>query len=137
MILDFLLFLYLFLKIAFEILYLFLGLTFKENVPDLRNSKVIDMIRYFQQRGYTIDIHVPCADNNEAHHHYQLNLLRHEDLDDNKGCYDGVIAAVAHAYYLHQDIDFLQQLLQPHGLLADIKGIWRHRVAAATNYWTL
>lgn len=116
---------------------LFLGLTFKENVPDLRNSKVIDMIRYFQQRGYVIDVHDPCADKDEAQRYYQLQLLANDELDANKGCYDGVIAAVPHAYYWQQNISFLQHLLQPHGLLADIKGTWRHQVNASLNYWTL
>lgn len=116
---------------------LFLGLTFKENVPDLRNSKVIDMIRYFQQRGYNIDVHDPCADKNEAQHYYELNLLTDVELGNNQGHYDGVIAAVSHNYYLQQNINFLQQLLQPYGLLADIKGTWRHQVDDSINYWTL
>lgn len=101
---------------------LVLGLTFKENVPDLRNSRVIDIIRALRERGFDVDVHDPCADAAEARQFYDVQLL--PDLGDATG-YDGVVGAVPHDDYRSLDGDGLAALLVDGGLVADVKGMWR------------
>ncbi|MBF0353796.1 MAG: nucleotide sugar dehydrogenase [Alphaproteobacteria bacterium] len=101
---------------------LVLGLTFKENVPDLRNSKVIDVIRGLRAFGHSVDIHDPLADPEEARHEYGLDIM--PSLDGASG-YHALIGAVAHDSYAAFGPDSFLQLLQPDGLVADIKGMWR------------
>ena len=101
---------------------LVLGLTFKENVPDLRNSKVFDIIRHLDGLGYTVDAHDPLADGEEAARVHGVEILA--GLDGASG-YDCVIGAVAHGAYRDLGPEALAALLKPGGLLADIKGMWR------------
>jgi len=102
---------------------LVLGLTFKENVPDLRNTKVIDLIDGLKKRGHRVSVHDVVADSAEAHHEYGLELLH----DLSRGGYDAVVGAVAHeAYATLTDSEF-SRLARPGGLIADIKGQWRTR----------
>jgi UDP-N-acetyl-D-galactosamine dehydrogenase len=100
---------------------LVLGLTFKENVPDLRNTKVVDLIEGLRRRGHSVAVHDAIADAGEARHEYGLELLR--DLTD--AGYDAVVGAVPHAAYAALSAADLERLLKPGGLLADIKGQWR------------
>lgn len=122
---------------------LVLGLTFKENVPDLRNSKVIDVIRGLERRGFRTDVHDPHADVEEAHHEYGVDMLT-GPLDKvlktvaPKGGYDGVVAAVMHDDYAKLTPKALSALVRKDGLVADIKGLWRgKKFADGTRYWTL
>jgi len=101
---------------------LVLGLTFKENVPDLRNSKVADLVLALRERGHVVEIHDALADRDEALSEYALDLLT--DLE-NCGDFDCVIGAVPHSQYLDLDARRLSALLKPGGLLADLKGMWR------------
>jgi UDP-N-acetyl-D-galactosamine dehydrogenase len=101
---------------------LVLGLTFKEDVPDLRNSKVIDIVRTLRTRGHVVDVHDPLADPEEARNHYRLALL--PSIEDASG-YACVVGAVAHAEYRALDGPALARLLEPGGLVADVKGLWR------------
>jgi len=103
---------------------LLLGLTFKENVPDLRNTKVIDLINGLVRRGHQVAVHDAIAGADEAQSDYGLTLL--PDLSE--GGYDAVVGAVAHTAYQALGADQLARLLRPAGLLADIKGQWRHLV---------
>jgi UDP-N-acetyl-D-galactosamine dehydrogenase len=100
---------------------LVLGLTFKENVPDLRNTKVVDLIEGLRRRGHEVAVHDAIADAAEAHHEYGLRLL--PDLAE--GGYDAVVGAVPHAAYATLSADALARLVKPGGLVADIKGQWR------------
>jgi len=101
---------------------LMLGLTFKENVPDLRNSKVIDVIRSLQQRGHVVDIHDPFADPVEAGEEYGVTLM---SSLDGAGGYDCVVGAVPHTAYASFAGESFAALLKPNGLIADVKGMWR------------
>jgi len=101
---------------------LVLGLTFKENVPDLRNSKSADLITELKSLGHTVDIHDPLADRGEAKAFYGFELL--ESLKETTP-YDGVIGVVPHAPYLTFDADKIAVLLKLGGVLADLKGMWR------------
>ena len=101
---------------------LVLGLTFKENVPDLRNSKVIDVVRGLEGHGLDVDVHDCYADEQEARQFYGVDLL--PSIDGQNG-YQCVVGAVAHREYLDLGANRLRALLAPQGLLADIKGMWR------------
>jgi UDP-N-acetyl-D-galactosamine dehydrogenase len=101
---------------------LLLGLTFKENVPDLRNSKVVDVIRGLRDLGHTVEVHDPFADPEEAAHEYSETLM--PSLDGAVG-YDCVIGAVPHAPYLAFTHETFETLVRPGGLVADVKGMWR------------
>ncbi len=113
---------------------LVLGLTFKENLPDLRNSKVVDLIRGLSECGHRVAVHDPRADAAEAKSLYGLDL-NHDFLT---GDFECVIAAVAHDEYRRLNTDDLARLARPGGLIADIKGIWRGReLPAGRRRWQL
>lgn len=95
---------------------LVLGLTFKENVPDLRNSKVADLIAELRDLGHDVTVHDPMADAAEAVHEYGIML----DPDALDRSYDTVVLAVPHVEYLDRGND-LAKLVAPGGLFADIK----------------
>jgi UDP-N-acetyl-D-galactosamine dehydrogenase len=111
---------------------LVMGLTFKENVPDLRNSKVIDVIRRLEALGHEVTVHDPHADPEEARHEYKLELP--EDALDR--CYDLVVAAVPHAVYGEFGDDRLAGLVAEGGLLADLKNLYAGRDLAVER-WSL
>ena len=102
---------------------LVLGLTFKENVPDLRNSKVADVIAGLQTLGHTVTVHDPHADAAEAHHEYGLTLSD----DAFEQTYDLVFLAVPHQYYLAAGPDRIAALVADGGTLADLKGVLGHQ----------
>ena len=102
---------------------LVLGLTFKENVPDLRNSKAADLIAALKGLGHGVDVHDEMADPARASREYGIDLL--EKLPSREE-YDCVVGAVSHAAYCAFDGDRLAGLLRSGGVVADIKGIWRH-----------
>jgi len=95
---------------------LVLGLTFKENVPDLRNSKVAELVTALDAHGHDVTVHDPMADPAEATHEYGITL----DGDALSRSYDLVVLAVPHQAYLDMD-GGLARLVAPGGLFADIK----------------
>lgn len=95
---------------------LVLGLTFKEDVPDLRNSKVADLIAALQSLGHAVKVHDPHADAEEARHEYGLELSAAE------GKHDLVLLAVPHRDYLAMGHEPLRTLVADGGTLADLKG---------------
>jgi UDP-N-acetyl-D-glucosamine/UDP-N-acetyl-D-galactosamine dehydrogenase len=101
---------------------LVLGLTFKENVPDLRNSRVIDIIRELETRGFQVDVHDAYADTIQAQSIFDVSLM--PSLDDASG-YDCVLGAVPHQPYVEFDATRFETLLNDNGLVADVKGMWR------------
>ena len=112
-----------------------LGLTFKENCPDLRNSKVVDIIRELKEYGLTVNIHDPQADNHEANEHYGLSLTAWEQLPKA----DAVVLAVAHREYLGMPIEALTASLQPGGSVIDVKAVLPREKIAALGFavWRL
>ncbi len=94
-----------------------LGLTFKENCPDLRNSKVIDVIRELQSYGVTVHVHDPVAAASEARHEYGVDLVGWDDLPRA----GAIVAAVAHEELVGRSIDQIMAKLQPGGVYADVK----------------
>jgi UDP-N-acetyl-D-galactosamine dehydrogenase len=101
---------------------LVLGLTFKENLPDLRNSRVVDLIRGLAARGHVVEVHDPHADAAEAQAAYAITLL--PDLPNGRR-YDCLVGAVPHEPYRRFGAEVFSGLLKPGGLVADIKGMWR------------
>jgi len=98
---------------------LVLGLTFKENCPDLRNSRVIDVIRGLADFGLAVDVHDPLADPEEARHEYGVALLSQPQT----AAYDAVVLAVAHEAYRSLGAVGIRAFLKPGGVLYDVKSL--------------
>jgi UDP-N-acetyl-D-galactosamine dehydrogenase len=112
-----------------------LGLTFKENCPDLRNSKVVDIIDELREYCCEVLVHDPLADAAEAHEEYGISLCKWEEL---KNC-QAVILAVPHAKYLQQSVSAFGAMMDKDATLIDIKCVL-DRVemeAANLNVWRL
>jgi len=101
---------------------LVLGLTFKENVSDLRNTKVIDLIRSLKKKGHTVDVNDSYAYENEAKK-MDLNLTSLSK----KNKYDTIILAVAHNNYKKLNYSFFNKKLNKNGKIFDLKAIWRNK----------
>src|SRR5688500_915050 len=113
---------------------LVMGLTFKENVPDLRNSRVIDVVERLGALGHEVTVHDPLADPEEARREYGL-ALSPDALDRS---YDLVFVAVPHATYGDLGDEHLTRLVAEGGLLADLKNLFGERqLAPAVSRWTL
>src|SRR4249919_804096 len=100
---------------------LLLGITFKENCPDLRNTRVIDLAREFAEYGMRVDIHDPWADRAQAAAHYGVELLAGSP---EAGVYDAIVVAVAHDEFRELGIDGLRRLAAERAVIYDIKGIF-------------
>jgi UDP-N-acetyl-D-glucosamine/UDP-N-acetyl-D-galactosamine dehydrogenase len=112
-----------------------LGLTFKEDCPDLRNSRVIDVIRELQAYGVTVHVHDPMADAAEAQHEYSVVLESWEQLPKA----DALVLAVAHKEYLAMTPRDLTGKIVANGALIDVKSklATDSIVAAGFNVWRL
>jgi len=104
---------------------LVLGLTFKENLPDLRNSKVADLVQGLRARGHAVDIHDPHADPAQVQANFTLTLLPRLPSADDLDAYDCLVGAVPHDAYRGFTPAHFAALVKPGGLVADIKGMWR------------
>ena len=114
---------------------LVLGLTFKKNVPDLRNSLVAETVHALRAKGHAVDVHDPHANHGEAQAIYGIELLA--DLPA-AAHYDCVIGAVAHDGYGALDGARIAGLMHDGGLLADIAGMWRSlALPAGVRRWQL
>jgi UDP-N-acetyl-D-galactosamine dehydrogenase len=112
---------------------LVLGLTFKEDVPDLRNSRSVDLVRRLQWLGHEVLVADPLADPAEVKGEHGLNVT---DFDGQQ--FDLVIAAVAHRQYREMPDAQLLGMVAPGGTLGDLKGMWRERrLDPAIDRWTL
>ncbi len=101
---------------------LVLGVTFKENVPDMRNTRVVDVISALRGHGLEVDAHDPLADPGEAAELCGKRLV--QSIAD-AGGYDGLVGAVAHDEYRDFTTATFARLGAPGALVADVKGIWR------------
>lgn len=114
---------------------LVLGLTFKENVPDLRNSKIADLIACLQNAGHKVNVHDAFADKDEAKAEYGIELLGDLRLDQPADC---VIGAVGHEMYQAFDVAALSALVTQAGVVADLKGIWSNLdLGPSVTRWNL
>lgn len=96
-----------------------LGLTFKEDCPDLRNSRVIDVIRELQSYGARVVVHDPVADSTEALHEYGINLVTWEDLPKSAA----IVAAVNHKEFKIKPVAEYMPKLEKQGVVVDVKGM--------------
>lgn len=99
---------------------LVLGITFKENCPDIRNSRVIDVIRELEEFGCDVTVYDPWADPVEVKEEYGVDLIDDEKVKNKKVKYDAVVLAVAHHQFAEMD---LRQFTNGNGVLYDVKGI--------------
>lgn len=107
------------------------GVTFKENVSDIRNSKIIDTVKELLAFNIRVDVEDPYAETEEVLHEYGLNLVR-----DATNGYDAVIVTVPHEPYKALDDDYFASITQEHGLVADLKGIYKNKITRR-KYWSL
>lgn len=108
------------------------GITFKENVADIRNSKVADLVR--ELMNFSINVHItdPHANPNEVAHEYKLGMV--DQLSDN---YDAVIVAVSHNEYKDLDNQYFKSIMNGSPILVDLKGIYDFRNDNGLRYWRL
>jgi UDP-N-acetyl-D-galactosamine dehydrogenase len=100
---------------------LVLGLTFKENCPDLRNSKVVDIITELGKYGAKVDVYDPWIDREEAVHEYGVKPLARLPKP---GTYDAAVVAVAHQQFKDMGIGAVRKLLKPASVVYDIKHVF-------------
>jgi UDP-N-acetyl-D-glucosamine/UDP-N-acetyl-D-galactosamine dehydrogenase len=112
-----------------------LGLTFKENCPDLRNSKVADVVLELQRFGWDVSVHDPVAESDEAVHEYGIPLLAWDKLP----AADAIVAAVSHNEYTNQPLNNLLSKLKPGGVFMDVKSAYDPIGIQAAGYklWRL
>jgi UDP-N-acetyl-D-galactosamine dehydrogenase len=110
---------------------LVMGITFKENVSDIRNSKVVDVINELKQFGLQVDVIDPHASPEEVKEEYGLELS-----ETVKPRYDAIVAAVSHDEYLKKDEKYFRGIAHEPALLADLKGIYRDKIKHLV-YWSL
>jgi UDP-N-acetyl-D-galactosamine dehydrogenase len=109
-----------------------MGITFKENVSDIRNSKVVDLVRELLAYSLHVQVHDPHADPHELARAYQIQLT-----DTLAGGYDAVVLAVSHQAYQNKDRAFFLELMQEKPILFDIKGITNLKNDPDILYWRL
>jgi UDP-N-acetyl-D-galactosamine dehydrogenase len=107
------------------------GVTFKENVSDIRNSKIIDTVKEIQSFNISVDVEDPYAEAEEVKEEYGLNLVKEDGKD-----YDAVIIATPHDKYLLLTAQDLYAMTRPTGLIADLKGIFKNKISER-SYWSL
>ena len=110
---------------------LIMGMTFKEDVTDIRNSKVADIIAELHDFSVSVDVIDPMASDEEVKHEYSIGLKKKPS-----GKYDAVILAVSHRQYLKLDEKWFDALLNKDGIIVDVKGVLRGRIKKHT-YWSL
>ncbi|KAF3890649.1 MULTISPECIES: nucleotide sugar dehydrogenase [Nostocales] len=111
-----------------------LGLTFKENVRDLRNSRVPDIITELQQFGIEPLVHDPLADKAQAQHEYNLEITDWNAISN----LDAMVLAVNHKAYLDIPLEELFSRLRPGGVLMDVKSVFDPAIVPSyINYWSL
>ena len=111
-----------------------LGLTFKEDVPDLRNSRVFDVIRELRQFGIDPKVHDPLVDPDTAQRDYGQPILPLEEMND----LQALVLAVPHKQYLDRERSRIFQMMRPGGTLFDVKSaIKPSEVSKTIKYWSL
>ncbi len=112
---------------------LVMGVTFKENVSDIRNSKVIDLVKELMQ--FSVNVHLvdPFASPNEVAHEYNLSMMEHPS--DN---YDAIIVAVGHEPYKKLSVEYFKGLMNGKPILMDLKGLYAKPLPEnGMTYWRL
>ncbi|MEW6513497.1 MAG: nucleotide sugar dehydrogenase [Pseudomonadota bacterium] len=108
-----------------------LGLTFKENCPDLRNSKVADLVKELQSYGCEVAVHDPLGEPAEAMHEYGIQLTKWNALPGNA---DAIVAAVSHKEYLAMSLKKLTGKLKPKGVFVDVKSAYDPKAVVKAGF---
>ncbi|MFA6593327.1 MAG: nucleotide sugar dehydrogenase [Bacteroidales bacterium] len=110
---------------------LVMGVTFKENVSDIRNSKVADIVNELKDFGLNVDVIDPHASSEGVKKYYGFSLVEKPE-----GKYDAVVAAVSHDEYVGLSDDFFKGIAKEDAVLVDVKGIYRNKIHSL-DYWSL
>jgi UDP-N-acetyl-D-galactosamine dehydrogenase len=110
---------------------LLMGMTFKEDVTDIRNSRVIDIVHELAKFRVKVDVLDPFADKHEVKEEYGVEMI-----DNPEGKYDAVIVAVNHAPYIKLDETYFKGISKENGIFIDIKGAFKNKIKDLT-YWSL
>jgi len=110
---------------------LIMGATFKENVSDIRNSKVADVVKELKSFSLDVDVTDPYASSEELHHEYGFTLTK-----EIGSAYDAVIITVPHNEYKELTDQYFASLTKEHALIADLKGTFRGKITSR-SYWSL
>ncbi|OQX81484.1 MAG: UDP-N-acetyl-D-galactosamine dehydrogenase [Bacteroidetes bacterium 4484_249] len=110
---------------------LVMGVTFKENVSDLRNSKVADLINELKTYGVLVEVTDPYASSDEVKKEYGFELT--DDIADD---YNAVVVAVSHNDYLNLDETYFKSITSKNAILVDVKGLYRNKIKEL-SYWSL
>ena len=110
---------------------LVMGVTFKENVSDIRNSKVVDIVNELKDFGVDVDVTDPHADPEEVLREYGFPLI-----EQPRANYDAIIVAVSHKEYIDLDETYFRDLTYDHAVLGDVIGIYRGKIHVM-KYWSL
>lgn len=110
---------------------LIMGITFKENVSDIRNSKVVDLVHELMQYSINVQVMDPFASPNEVAHEYKLTLA--DKIGDN---YDAVVLSVGHNQYRQLDEAYFKSITSEDGIILDLKGIYG-KTFKSMSYWRL
>ncbi|MBS1579039.1 MAG: nucleotide sugar dehydrogenase [Bacteroidetes bacterium] len=110
---------------------LIMGATFKENVTDIRNSKVADVVNALKSYHLKVEVTDSFADSNELQHEYGFSLTK--EITNN---YDAVIVAVPHKPYLELNDAYFASITKNNALMVDLKGIYRNKISSR-KYWSL
>ena len=110
---------------------LVMGITFKENVSDIRNSKVVELVNELKGYSMTVDVIDPFAANDELQHEYGLGLC-----PEPTGKYDCIVVAVNHRQYACLDEAYFQQITSNDAIFIDVKGTFYHKIQQL-QYWTM
>jgi UDP-N-acetyl-D-galactosamine dehydrogenase len=110
---------------------LVMGATFKEDVKDIRNSRIADVVKELKSFSLKVDVVDPLADSHEVKEEYGFELT-----DKLANDYDAVIIAVNHKQFLNYDENFFASILTPQGIITDVKGIYRGKIKKF-GYWSL
>ena len=110
---------------------LVMGSTFKEDVADIRNSKVIDVIKELKGFSVNVDVTDAYAEKTEMKEEYGIELI-----DEVKTKYDAIIVAVNHDKYIAYDDKYFDSITTENSILVDIKGVFRGKIKSL-DYWSL
>jgi UDP-N-acetyl-D-galactosamine dehydrogenase len=113
-----------------------MGFTFKEDVPDLRNTKIIDLIEALNKYGYDVTVCDSCADPKEASAIYNIDMIQSLDCEDDS--YDAILLAVPHEPYKNLAPSAIERAVKRGGVIGDIKGAWsKDGFSEKCHYWSL
>jgi UDP-N-acetyl-D-galactosamine dehydrogenase len=119
------------LRISNEPKVLVKGVTFKENVSDIRNSRIVDTVKELLAFNITVDVEDPYATEEEVFEEYGLHLAKKLSTD-----YDAVVITVPHSQYKDLDDTFFTSITKEGALIADLKGTYNNKIANR-KYWSL